>query len=384
MGAEPDILELTVERLAAGGDGVGHAPDGRVTFVPFSAPGDRLRVRTTEARRRYLRASLAEMIAPGPSRVEPRCPVFGSCGGCSWQHLAYTAQLEAKGAILRDALTRIGKLASVPERIEMRGSPLEYGYRSRARVTVEAGGVGFRCRRSRDLCATAHCPILVPALDQALAELGRDSRTPHGEWEIAAGDSGEVSLLAPDGRTLGAEKTRIRLAGDAVAVSAGGFSQANAFLRADLAQAVHEAAGEGERALELFAGAGYLTLGLGRRFRRVIAVESHPRAVRDLRDNLRGAGLDGVEVRGVPVEDAPLRELRPEVVVLDPPRAGLPRGVSSTLDAGRVVYLSCDPATLARDLASLERRGFHLAQVTGFDLFPQTPHVEALAVAEMA
>jgi tRNA/tmRNA/rRNA uracil-C5-methylase (TrmA/RlmC/RlmD family) len=95
-----------------------------------------------------------------------------------------------------------------------------------------------------------------------------------------------------------------------------------------------------------------------------------------------------VEVRGVPVEDAlldaPLRELRPEVVVLDPPRAGLPRGVASSLDAGRVVYLSCDPATLARDLASLERRGFHLAQVTGFDLFPQTPHVEALAVAERA
>jgi 23S rRNA (uracil1939-C5)-methyltransferase len=386
MRAEPDSLELTVERLAAGGDGVGCAPDGRVTFVPFSVPGDRLRARITEARRRYLRASLTELIAPGPSRVEPPCPVFGVCGGCSWQHLRYAAQLEAKGAILRDALTRIGKLSNVPERIEVRASPLTYGYRCRSRVMVGAGGVGFRRRRSRDLCATARCPVLVPALDQALAELGRDPRAPRGEWEIAAGDSGEVSLLAPDGRTLGAKKTRIRLARDEVAVSAGVFSQANLSLRADLADAVHQAAGEGERALELFAGAGYLTLGLGRRFQRMVAVESHPRAIRDLRENLRDAGIDGVEVRGVPVEDAlgeaSLRQLRPEVVVLDPPRAGLPRGAASLLDTARVVYLSCDPATLARDLASLERQGFALNRVTGFDLFPQTPHLEALAVAE--
>jgi 23S rRNA (uracil1939-C5)-methyltransferase len=375
-----------VDRLASGGDGVGRAPDGRVTFVPFSAPGDRLRVRTTEARRRYLRASVIEMIAPGPSRAEPVCPVFGRCGGCSWQHLRYRAQLEAKRGILRDALTRIGKLAAAPEHIEMRASPADYGYRGRARVLVEEGGVGFRHRRSRDLCITSRCPVLVSALDATLTELGRDSQLARGEWQLAAGDSGEVSLLAPDGRSLGEKKTRIRLAGDSVAISAGVFSQANVGLRADLADAVHEAAGEGELALELFAGAGFLTLGLARRFRRVVAIESHPPAVRDLRDNLRAAGIDSVEVRGVAVEDAlrdaSVKQLRPDVVVLDPPRSGLPRGVASILTADRVVYLSCDPATLARDLAALEESGFCLVRVTGFDLFPQTPHVEALAVAE--
>jgi tRNA/tmRNA/rRNA uracil-C5-methylase (TrmA/RlmC/RlmD family) len=382
----PGSLELTVERLATGGDGVGRAPDGRVTFIPFSAPGDRLRVRTTEARRRYLRASVIEMIAPGPSRVEPLCPVFGSCGGCSWQHLGYSAQLEAKSGILRDALTRIGKLASVPEQIEMRGSPLAYGCRSRARVVVEEGGVGFRRRRSRDVCVTAHCPVLVPALDAALEGLGRDPQASRGEWELAAGDDGEVSLLTPDGRPLGAKRTRIRLGDDTVAISAGVFSQANSALRVDLAGAVHEAAGEGELALELYAGAGFLTLGLARRFRRVVAIESHRRAVRDLRENLRAARIDSAEVRGEPVEDAlgdaPLQDLRPEVVVLDPPRSGLPRGVAFGPATRRVVYLSCDPATLARDLASLEEQGFCLVRVTGFDLFPQTPHVEALAVAE--
>ena len=377
-----------MDRLANGGDGVGRVPDGRVAFIPFAAPGDRLRVRTTEARRRYLRASLIEIIAPGPSRVEPVCPVFGRCGGCSWQHLGYPGQLEAKARILRDALTRIGKLAAVPEQIEMRGSPEAYGYRNRARIAVEEGGVGFRRRRSHDVCATAHCPVLVSALDDTLGELASSPQAPRGDWELAAGDAGEVSLLAPDGRTLGEERIRIRVASDVIAISAGVFSQANIALRADLADAVHQAAGEGELALELFAGAGFLTLGLARRFGRVVAVESHPLAVRDLRDNLRTAGIDSVEVHAAPVEDAlrdaSLRRLRPDVVVLDPPRTGLPRGVASALAADRVVYLSCDPATLARDLASLEQCGFGLTRVTGFDLFPQTPHVEALAVAERA
>jgi tRNA/tmRNA/rRNA uracil-C5-methylase (TrmA/RlmC/RlmD family) len=326
------------------------------------------------------------MIAPGPSRTEPVCPVFGSCGGCSWQHLDYAAQLEAKREILRDALTRIGKLAAVPERLEMRASPGAYGYRARARVLVERNGIGFRQRRSRDLCATSRCPILVPSLDATLKTLGGDSGLAPGEWQLAAGDAGEISLLAPDGRSLGVEKIRFQIAGDSIAISPGVFFQAHAALRADLAAAVWEAAGEGELALELFAGTGFLTLGLARRFRRVLAVESQSRAVDDLRANLRAAGIGSVEVVRAAVEDAlgkpTVRQLGPSVVALDPPRTGLPREAAAMLDADRVVYLSCDPATLARDLAALEERGYRLTRVTGFDLFPQTPHVEALAVAE--
>jgi 23S rRNA (uracil1939-C5)-methyltransferase len=226
----------------------------------------------------------------------------------------------------------------------------------------------------------------VPELDASLAELARDPRAPRGEWELAAGDSGEVSLLAPGTSTRGEEKFHIDLAGDSLTISAGVFSQANFALRAEMADAVHCEAGEGELAFELFSGAGFLTLGLARRFRRLVAIESDPRAVRDLRDNLSAARLETVEVRGEPVEEAlagaPLRRLRPNVIVLDPPRTGLPRGVAPALDADRLVYLSCDPATLARDLAFLEEGGFRLVRVQGFDLFPQTPHVEALAVLE--
>ncbi len=343
-------------------------------------------MRTTEEHRRYLRASLIEAISPAPCRVEPVCPVFGVCGGCSWQHLRYATQLRGKAGILRDALTRIGKLSGVPERIEMRPSVATYQYRSRARVVAEKAGVGFRRGGSREVCATLHCPILVPALDASLAALGRARRRPRGEWELAAGDSGEVSLLAPSGSARGKKRVRIRLGRDALAISAGVFCQANVALRTELATAVHEAAGEGALALELFAGAGFLTLGLARRFGHVVAVESDRRAARDLRGNLRAAGIDSAEVRTGRVEDAltepSLRDLRPDVIVLDPPRSGLPRGAASALAAERVVYLSCDPATLARDLASLAERGFRLVRVTGFDLFPQTPHVEALAVLE--
>jgi 23S rRNA (uracil1939-C5)-methyltransferase len=226
----------------------------------------------------------------------------------------------------------------------------------------------------------------VPELEASLAELARDPQAPHGEWELAAGDSGEVSLVAPGARTRGEEKIHIELAGDSLAISAGVFSQANVALRGDMADAVHQEAGEGELAVELFSGAGFLTLGLARRFRRIVAIESDPRAVRDLRGNLSAAGIESVEVHGVRVEDAVgsalLGQLRPDVIVLDPPRTGMPRGVAPALDADRLVYLSCDPATLARDLAAFEEGGFRLVRVEGFDLFPQTPHVEALAVLE--
>jgi 23S rRNA (uracil1939-C5)-methyltransferase len=357
-----------------------------VTFVPLSAPGDRVLVRTVEAHRRYLHASLVEVVAPGPCRVEPVCPVFGCCGGCAWQHIRYRDQLEAKRSILEDALTRIAKLEEVPQRIEMRASPAVYGYRSRARVLVDTEGVGFRRRRSREVCATDRCPILVPRLEAALAALARGARVPRGEWELAAGDAGEISILAPDGRQLEEERTWIRSGPDRIGISAGAFAQANAALRTELAEAVHEAAGAGEILLELFAGSGFLTLGLARRFRRVIALESNPRAVRDLARNLRDADLTNVELHAAPVEHAlrraPLAALRPDVVLVDPPRSGLPRRITEEIDAARLVYLSCDPATLARDLSALAEGGFRLVRVTGFDLFPQTAHVEALAVLE--
>jgi 23S rRNA (uracil1939-C5)-methyltransferase len=385
----PERLELEIHALSSDGDGVARAPDGRVVFVPFSAPGDRVLARVELDRGRFVRARLERLLRASPQRVDPVCAVFGSCGGCAWQHVRYEAQLEAKRAILREALARVGGLA-VPEPIPFTPSPSPWAYRSRARVLVRKGRVGFRRRRSHALCQTDRCPVLAPSLEQALGALARQSPTPDGEWELAAGSEGAAqasALPVAEGEAaaieLGVGKRRLR-------VSAGVFAQANGLLVETLAAAVESAGGGGALALELYAGAGLFTLGLAERFGRVLAVESDPRAARDLRHNLRSAGLGNVVVLAEPAERAlgrsEIRQAAPDLVLVDPPRTGLGDGLAAALAAlraARFAYLSCDPATLARDAAMLVERGYVLASLQGFDLFPQTPHVEALALLEL-
>ncbi|HEX5068017.1 MAG TPA: TRAM domain-containing protein [Myxococcota bacterium] len=356
-------LELTIDRLASSGEGVARARDGRVVFVPFTAPGDRVRVRLTEQRKRFARAEVRELLAPGSTRTDPVCAVFGSCGGCAWQHVAYGAQLEAKRAIVADALTRIAGIAlSGPPAIVP--SPTPYAWRSRTRVLCEGGRVGYRRRHSHALQAVDRCPVLVPELDRALHALAKDPPAEDGEVELA-------------------QSGGLRVGSDALEISPGVFFQAHAGLRDALFEAALTAAGKGALAADLFAGAGFFTLELSRRFERVVAVEAEPAAAADLRRNAERAGRRNIELIEAPVERALAHVRDAETLLLDPPRTGLPRGVVETLAAGsasRVVYVSCEPSTLARDLAAFATRGLSLAQVTAFDLFPQTPHVEVLAV----
>jgi 23S rRNA (uracil1939-C5)-methyltransferase len=333
-----------------------------VVFVPFTAPGDRVRARVQESRPRFVRARVDALLEPGASRTEPVCPAFGSCGGCAWQHVEHRAQLAAKARIVADALERIAGLPPGPVRIE--ASPQAYGYRSRTRVLREGGRVGYRRRRSHD----------GPARE---------------EWELALGDGApRAALLSGDGPAAGAP-IGLRVGEDRLDVSPGVFFQSNGLLHDALARAVGHAAGRGHHALELFAGAGFLTLGLARRFDRVTAVEADPIAARDLRHNLGAAQLSHVDVVAARLPEAlerpSLAEARPDVAVLDPPRSGLPPGCADLLcelAPRRLVYLSCDPATLARDVRTFADHGYSLEAVEGFDLFPQTPHVEALAVLE--
>jgi 23S rRNA (uracil1939-C5)-methyltransferase len=375
---------VRIDALAAGGDAVGRAPDGRVVFVPLAAPGDRVSVRIWQERARFLRGRVEKLLEPGGARSDPLCPVFGRCGGCAWQHVRYEVQREAKSRILGDALARIGGFdAGGP--IPVVASPSRYAYRGRTRVRVEAGRVGYRRRGSHALCPVSSCPVLVPELDTRLTELAAQPPRRDGEWELAFG-SGRARAV-PLGRP-GGERVFLEVGGERIGFSPGVFAQSNALLLETLVERVAAAAGSGALALELFAGAGFLTLRLARRFERVVALEASAAAVRDLRANLRGADLEGVEVheRRVELSAALFRCLAPDVVVLDPPRTGLPAGAVAALaasEARRIVYLSCDPATLARDLAGFRERGYRLRQVEGFDLFPQTPHVEALAVLEI-
>jgi 23S rRNA (uracil1939-C5)-methyltransferase len=378
-------LVVAVERLAAGGEGIAHAADGRVVFVPASAPGDRARVRVVETHAKWLRAELLEVEAPGPGRVEPRCPLVGRCGGCAWQHLDYATQREAKAAILRDALERIGGLR-LPGGVEVVASP-PFAYRGRARIGTARGVVGYRRLRSHTLEPTAACPVLVPALEEALAKLAASPPARDGEIELAAGEDGSVRAWGPGGLLLGDAELAIAAGERHISVSPGVFFQGNARLRRTLLDAVLAAAGRGERALELCSGAGFFTLGLAARFAELVGVESSGPAVRDLRRNLAAAGVANVRIEEAPLERlaecASLRAFAPEAIVVDPPRTGLgPEAVEAIAAFGavRLVYVSCAPPTLARDLAAFAKRGLRLASVRGFDLFPQTPHVEALAV----
>ncbi|MCS5638162.1 MAG: class I SAM-dependent RNA methyltransferase [Myxococcota bacterium] len=387
---------MEILSLAAGGDGVARLAEGLTLFVPFAAPGDRVRVRIVARHRRFARGEITELLRAGPGRCAPRCGVFGRCGGCEWQHLDYSEQVAAKRDILRDALVRIGGWGAVPE-LSFTPSPSPYFYRARARWLTRSGAVGYRERASHALCAPDVCPILVSSLGAELSRLaGTEPEDPAGEvefeWEAIAGHDDHVrsTRLGPGGRLESAAGAphrgiELRVGGDLLTISPGTFIQANRLLHEQLHQAVIVCAGSGRHVLELYAGAGFFTLALARRFAAVEAVEASPGAVADLQSNLRAAGLDGVRVIEGDVEKvlASAPAPAPDVVLLDPPRAGLSTEAVdrlAALQAPRIVYLSCDPATLSRDSAGLRQHGYALESVRGFDLFPQTSHVEALAV----
>ena len=379
-----DTLEVEVERLASGGDGVAHAPDGRVVFIPFAAPGDRLTVQLDAVRPRFARARIERIDAPGEGRTEPPCPVFGRCGGCRWQHLDQELQEAAKAQIVVDALARIGGIEP-PEEVPVHGAE-PYGYRERARLRVRAGQVGFLQEGSHELCAIGSCPVLAPPLDEVLGALAADAG-PDREVELTLSDDGEVALreVSPGARTGPAS---VHVVGeDRIRTPAGAFVQANGLLRAELAACVHGHAGSGEVAIELHAGSGLFTLGLARRFARLTAVEADSSALQGLGENLAAAGLSALRVEAS-VETwlaAEAEREHPDAVVLDPPRTGL--GAASAerlaaLGAARIVYVSCDPATLARDLKPIVAAGYELAALDVFDCFPQTAHVETVVRME--
>lgn len=391
-------MEVEVVALAAGGDGVARLPDGLTLFVPLAAPGDRLRVRVVERRKRFARAEIDEILEAGPSRVKPDCGFFGRCGGCEWQHLEYSAQVAAKKEILQEALVRIGGWMP-PQDVAFEASPSAYGYRARTRLLWGRDGVGYRQRRSHTLCAVDRCPVLVPELQDELRRLVAepdlsDQHGPAVERELLVGRRGEVRSTPIDSSARGTRdvakgRIEVQAGEDSMGVSVGTFVQGNLLLHDVLHEAVMAAAGRGKRAVELHAGAGFFTLGLARRFAAVDAIESSAGAVADLRANLNAAGLEGVRV--IPGDaDALLRSAvdpTPDLILLDPPRVGLSTGALEALaqlGAPRIVYLSCDPATLSRDTARLRHHGYALDRVHGFDLFPQTSHIEALVTLVLA
>ncbi|HEU4597876.1 MAG TPA: class I SAM-dependent RNA methyltransferase [Pyrinomonadaceae bacterium] len=380
-------LEVTVERILPGGVGLAHAA-GQTILVALSAPGDRARVRVERVSGGTAFASVTQVLQPSPARVEPPCPYFGRCGGCDFQQLSYEAQLAAKVEIIRDSLRRVARVEP-PGEIAIEPSPDVWRYRSRARWQYDPlrQHLGYYERGSHRVCDVVECPVALPPVQERLSalrarmsadELPEEFR----EFEAVAGDEGVALWPSVEGLDSG-EQVRA-VGGERYRFDAGCFFQINHGLLEPL---VREGLGDaqGESALDLFCGVGLFTLPLARRFSRVTGVEGNAPAAAFARRNLSDADLPHARVETSAVGDWMRNRARTQApfdfVLLDPPRAGAePETVEAllALRPQRISYVSCDPATLARDLRALTTGGYRLHSLRAFDMFPQTHHVETV------
>ena len=382
-----ETLTVKIEKIVPNGFGLAFA-ENLTVFVPLSAAGDRLRVKITQIKGKTAFAEIVEIVEPSPARVAPRCPYFGRCGGCDFQQMNYEAQLAAKVGIVRDCLSRIGKINYEPE-IPIIGSPKPYEYRSRAQwhVDTRQRRIGYFQRKSHDVIDVETCPILVPDLENILKEL-RDTIEWESFWsgmvEIeTAAAGGEVSIYSTE-IIEPTEEIAFEAHGETYRHDATSFFQGNPFLIEPLIEAAVGGA-SGATALDLYCGVGLFTLPLARKFAKVIGVEGYGKAVDFAERNVEQAQLENVEFKrenvGEWLKENAEQLKNTDFVLLDPPRTGTEKETIESLlkiKPRRISYVSCEPSTLARDLKILIENGCAIVSITAFDLFPQTHHVETV------
>jgi len=379
-------FEIEIERIVPGGMGLAHAGD-KTVFVALAAPGDRVRVKVEREQGNVLFASIEEIITPSPVRIEPPCPYFGRCGGCDFQQLTYEAQLAAKAEMIRDCLHRIARLESVPDFV-VTPSPNEWRYRMRATWQIDHNErtIGYYERGSRRVCDVVDCAVLREEMQGELEEVRatewREIPDELKHLDVVEGENG-VSF-SPSFGEFRTRELSLSVRGEVYHYNAEAFFQINPSLLGPLIDfALAEASGES--VLDLYCGVGLFTLPLARTFKRVIGVEANPVATGFARRNLQRAGLTNASVITASVTDwfrrDPGAKAPVDFVLLDPPRAGAETAViKGILDVkpAQISYVSCDPATLARDLKKLIAGGYTVGSVAAFDLFPQTHHVETV------
>ena len=380
-------LEVEVERLLPGGVGLAHA-EGKTLFVSLAAPGDVVRVKLERVQGDVGFASIVEVLKPSPVRIEPPCPYFGRCGGCDFQQLTYEAQLHAKVEIIRDCLHRIAKIEP-PGEISITKSNDEWHYRTRAtwQLDTSAKLLGYFERGSNRVCDVDYCGVLAPRLEQTLEKVRSEIFTKNGYRRLRNIDacvSEQGVSVSPAVAGLSAKTLTRRIGEENYSFSADTFFQVNY----DLLESLIEAAigdAQGQHAIDLYCGVGLFTLPLARKFEHVTGVESHAHSVEFARRNVAEAKLENVEIALLGVADWVKHARSFEVLdflLLDPPRAGCENAVIQgiqDLRPRRIAYVSCDPATLARDLKKLIADDYVLDSVAAFDMFPQTHHVETVA-----
>jgi 23S rRNA (uracil1939-C5)-methyltransferase len=408
-----NVFEVTPTMLVYGGDALARLPDGRAVFIPYALPGELCRIRLVEDKDRFARAELLEVVSESELRISPRCQHYMECGGCHYQHIDYSEQLLAKQKILVDQLKRVGKIAQPPVNKTV-ASPSEWNYRNHLQFLIsKTGQPGFQRHRSDQIVPIHEChlpedslnsiwPLLdlefIPGLDRVSLRTGEggsdslivlESSDPQ-PMEFSVDMPLSAVLQGPGGKIIlsGDEFTIIPVHGFPFVVSAGAFFQVNTGMAEVLIDHILDLLPLNEKTviIEVYSGVGLFSVFLAPNVKNLIAIESHPAACEDFLYNL--SGHDNVQLYDMPAEDILSQlDIKPDIILVDPPRAGLSRKVLdqvAALDPDLLVYISCDPATLARDASRLISHGFNLSESTPYDMFPQTYHIESLNLFKRA
>jgi 23S rRNA (uracil1939-C5)-methyltransferase len=431
-------MKLQIEKAVYGGAGLAHQSDGedagKTVFVPFTLPGEIVEARLIEQKGAFGEASLLQVLTASEDRVPPRCAHFGQCGGCHYQHAAYPAQVQMKVAILQETLERAG-LAALPAIEAHIGEPWAYRNRTRLRIAeLEATlRVGYNRRGSNEFLAIRECPISTPLVWRAAEALLKIAAEGSTTWRLLHDaveveffttrnenklqmtllvrkaqpgfnplcermqklvpelSGANISLLPSSESQRRAQKPRplenwgtdglnYSVAGEGYWISRGGFFQVNRFLVDELVRIV-TAGRQGTIAWDLYAGVGLFSRALGKVFQQVVAVEA---SANDLARSFKGPGKRAVETTTVEfLRSAVIQRERPDLIVMDPPRAGVGAEACALLariSSPEIVYVSCDPVTLARDLKLLVAAGYNIAEIHMVDMFPQTFHLETVMI----
>lgn len=404
-------LEVNLTGMAYGGDAFGRLPDGRAVFVPFGLPGERVRVRLVDEKPRYARAELLEVLETSSERISPRCVHFTTCGGCHYQHMPYEAQLESKRRILRDQLERIGKFVAPPVEPTV-SSPRPWNYRNHVQFHLTTHGeLGYHLANSKTVFPVRECHLPEPAINTTWPQLEFEPIQGLERIGLRLGQEDDLQLilesqdlqapelsveelplsvvhLSPAGPLVlaGSDHIFIKVLDRSFVVSAGSFFQVNSLMAEAMVEHLLENLPLSDQAiiLDVYCGVGLFSAFLAGRSARVIGVESSPQACEDFSVNLDE--FDNVELYEAPAEDAlPAIQARPDILIVDPPRSGIDRRALDGILGMKVpflAYVSCDPATLARDGHRLAQGGYRLKHITPFDLFPQTYHIESISFWE--
>jgi 23S rRNA (uracil1939-C5)-methyltransferase len=406
----PDLLTVRLDKLVYGGDALGRLPDGRAAFVPFGLPGETVNAKLVDEKSSRVRLELVEVLEPSSERIAPRCRHFGMCGGCQYQHLSYQSQLQWKRDILCDQLRRIGKIQAPPVEAVVASSS-EWNYRNHIQFHLtQAGKLGYVGTNDQDVIPISECHLPEERLNTLWPGLEFDTGLHLERVSLRAGLEGESMLVLesshPEPPELeleaslsvvhltggdlvvmaGDDHIRISLKERIFRVSAASFFQVNTGMTGRMVEHLLDClpVTSGTTLLDVYCGVGLFSAFFAGRVGRLVGIEVSPSACEDYAANLDE--FENVELYEAPAEMVlPGLELRPEIVILDPPRAGLEKHVLEALlvsQPERIAYVSCDPATLGRDLARFIAGGYRLVQVTPFDLFPQTYSIESISILE--